>query len=448
MITSHDILSINNEEILYIYLDYNYEFAKMGSKDGKNGLVENIYSYMKNKKIRFDGTKVVVIVGTVLLGTVILANPVSASDRFGNSVNKEISHEVAAKISEGKVASKEEKASSNKQATENKNTTNNSAISSTNTNTNSKASTSSSNSSNNKSNTAPVDTSKSNTTNSNTNQTSNTESAPKPPVENKTMVSVSRSNGSVLNIELEEYLIGVVGAEMPASFSSEALKAQAVAARTYTLRAIQMGRKLTDTVSTQAYSDNNQLKALWGSGYDTYYNKIKNAVNDTKGQVVTYNGGLIDAVFHSTSNGHTESAKEVWGNDIAYLQSVNSPWDKDASSYLRSVDKEFNVVSNIFGLTINKDTEIQSINRNTSGRVSSITIDDKTYTGVDIRNLFGLRSTDFDMVFSEDKVTFTTRGYGHGVGMSQYGANGMANNGYSYKQILTHYYKGVSIIQK
>ena len=148
-------------------------------------------------------------------------------------------------------------------------------------------------------------------------------------------------------------------------------------------------------------------------------------------------------MFFSTSNGYTESAKEVFGYDIPYLQSVESSVDKETTPYLKTVEKETATLLNILGVT-NLDN-IEIVSRTSSGRVKEIKIDNKTYSGVELRNLLGLRSTDFDISVNGESVTITTRGYGHGVGMSQYGANKLANNGYSYSDIIHHYYQNVNI---
>lgn len=278
--------------------------------------------------------------------------------------------------------------------------------------------------------------------NNSTVKTEATAKVEQPTVKEETMVTVYRSNGTVITLTMNDYLIGVVGGEMPASFNIEALKAQAIVARTYALNRLKEGKTLTDTVSTQVYKDNTQLKNTWGSAYNTYYNKIKTAVTSTKDIVLTYNGQYIDAVYHSTSNGYTVDAIDVWGKDIPYLKSVNSSYDLSASSYLRETTKELSVLSSVLGLPI--DT-IEITKKDTHGRVQEVSINDTIYTGVEFRNLLGLRSTDFDISIENGIVTFVTRGYGHGVGMSQYGANGMANAGYSYKDILLHYYQGVTL---
>ena len=209
------------------------------------------------------------------------------------------------------------------------------------------------------------------------------------------------------------------------------------------MKSLQIGRKLTDSTSTQVYKDNNQLRNLWGKDYDRYYQRIYDAVTSTDNICVYYNGDYIDAVYHSTSNGYTEDAVNVWGNRIPYLQTVASTWDQNVSSYLKIITKEeFDIIS-ILGLD-NLD-EIQILERNNSGRVEKVQIGNKIFSGVELRNMLGLRSTDFEIIKDNNIITITTKGYGHGVGMSQYGAKGMAEQGYSYREILNHYYTNVNI---
>ena len=255
-------------------------------------------------------------------------------------------------------------------------------------------------------------------------------------------ITVYRKNGEIIELSMDDYLIGVVGAEMPASFDLEALKVQAIVSRTYALKSIESGRKLTDTVSTQVYLDNSELKSKWKSDYDKYYNKIKEAVLSTKNIAIYYNDKLIDAVFHATTNGKSEDSKYVWGSDIPYLKSVDSVWDKDTTPYLKTEVKDLDTVLSLLGVD-GFLYEILSVDD--SGRILEIKVANKTFSGVEFRNLLGLRSTDFDIEVSDNKITFTTRGYGHGVGLSQYGSNQMAKLGYKYDEIIRHYYTGVDV---
>lgn len=257
-------------------------------------------------------------------------------------------------------------------------------------------------------------------------------------------ITIYRKNGQVITLSIKDYLIGVVAAEMPASFNMEALKAQSILARTYLRRAQSVGKRLTDTVDTQRYIDTTEMKKLWGKSFDTYYFKIKSAVEATQDLVVTYQDSLIEAVYHSTSNGKTEDSSYVWGSSFSYLQPVSSTWDIKASGYFKSIEIDKNKFMNAFDIT---DTSyyVEILSRNASGRVEFIRIGDKVYTGIEVRSKLGLRSTDFDIYLKDNTVQVDTRGYGHGVGLSQYGANGMANEGYNYSQIIKHYYSGVEI---
>lgn len=261
-------------------------------------------------------------------------------------------------------------------------------------------------------------------------------------------IKLKLNTGETINIALEDYVIGVVGSEMPALFNSEALKAQSVAARTYALKKTSMGATLTATTSDQVYKTNDQLKAMWGNSYDTYYNKVKNAVLATKGEVMTYNGNYIDAVYFSTSNGRTEDPIYVWSYTQPYLKSVDSKWDIGTTFFNATKTISKSEISSKLGVNLTSISEITINSLTTGGRVNSITIAGKEFTGVQIRTLLGLRSADFTVSESGNNIVFTTKGWGHGVGMSQYGANGMANAGYSYSQILKHYYTGISIVKK
>ena len=266
---------------------------------------------------------------------------------------------------------------------------------------------------------------------------------------NNIMVKVKRSStGNIVKIPIEEYVIGVVAGEMPANFEMEALKSQAVASRTYVMKRIKKDNSydVTDSTTNQVYIDYDQMKKKWDNNYDTYLNKIKKAAKETNGEAVLYDNKLIDALFFSTSNGYTENSLDVFSSDLPYLVSVESKWDKKESPAFSSTNeftkKEF--LYNL-GLNIDSDIKIDNIVRTNSKRVKEITINNKKYTGREIRKIFGLKSTSFDIKLDNEKVTFNVNGFGHGVGLSQYGANGMEKEGYNYKQILTYYYKNCVI---
>lgn len=254
-------------------------------------------------------------------------------------------------------------------------------------------------------------------------------------------------NDEIINIDLENYVIGVVACEMPASFKDEALKAMAVAARTYALYKMKKNNKydLTATTKDQCYITIDEMKNKWKNNYDKYYNKIKKDVYSTEGEYLTYNGDVIIAFYFSISNGYTENVENVFSQKLDYLVSVDSSFD-NKYSYKES-EKEIKLKDFLNKLGI-KDTKIEkiSIERYNTGRVKTIKVNNKLFKGTNFRTKLGLRSTDFEIKYDTNKVYITTKGYGHGVGMSQYGANAMADLGYKYEDILKYYYTGVKIM--
>ena len=250
------------------------------------------------------------------------------------------------------------------------------------------------------------------------------------------------------NLNLEEYIIGVVAGEMPASFEMDALKAQAIAARSYALSKINTATTnydlLTD-VTNQVYITTSDMQEKWGSDYDYYYKRIKDAVLDTKDLIMEYNGEVISAYYFAMSNGYTEDVSLVFGENRDYLESVDSTWDENVKNFEVTISLSKEEFCNKLSLDCSNIT-IKNINRSKTNRVNNITINDHEYKGTEIRYLLNLRSTDFNIAIT-DKVTITTRGYGHGVGMSQYGANEMAKKGYTYKEILNYYYKDIDIVK-
>lgn len=247
-------------------------------------------------------------------------------------------------------------------------------------------------------------------------------------------------------INLEDYIVGVVAGEMPASFKDEALKAQAIASRTYAL--YKMNTKTTTydlvtDVSNQVYITEEEMAQKWGSDFNKYYLKIKNAVQSTKDMVMKYNGEVISSYYFSMSNGKTEDVSLVFGESSDYLKSVDSSWDKEIKSFEKKISVSKDEFCQKLNITCNA-ISIKDISKSASGRVKSIVINNKSFKGTDIRKLLGLRSTDFEITVS-DKIEITTKGYGHGVGMSQYGANEMAKEGATYEEILNHYYQNINI---
>ncbi|MGO4951188.1 stage II sporulation protein D [Paenibacillus sp. DRB1-1] len=274
------------------------------------------------------------------------------------------------------------------------------------------------------------------------------------------------STGRTETLPLEQYIVGVVAAEMPPSFEGEALKAQAIAARTFIARRLladdtsgaPAGADVTDTVKHQAYISKAKLTREWGhSGKSAELAKIQQAVRDTKDTIMVYEGKPITASFFSTSNGYTENSEDVWAKAVPYLRSVSSPWDKQlAPRYTETVTLSRQSVFDRLGLSrtaIAASTgggrmpEIRILSKTEGHRIKKIEVGGSIFTGPEIRNKLGLRSAEFTWKAEGDRIAITTYGYGHGVGMSQWGANGMAKEGHTATQILLHYYTGISFAQ-
>ena len=265
-------------------------------------------------------------------------------------------------------------------------------------------------------------------------------------------------DGVVLETNLEDYLFRVVAAEMPAAFESEALKAQAVAARTYTVSKLTVvspahphTHMCSDITCCQAYIAPEQARSNWGDHADFYEEKIRAAVAGTDGLVALYEGRTIDAVFHSSSAGATLDAVSVWGGDVPYLKSVSSPegaevpgWEQE-NVFTQEQARQL-IIARYPEATLPMAMEnwFTDWNRFSNGTVDHVTLGGITLRGTQIRSLFGLRSAAFT-IETGDTLRFLVRGYGHGVGMSQYGANAMAKNGADFTAIIQWYYTGVDV---
>lgn len=440
MIQNYEIKSINGEEILCLYLNYSYEFGDFFKSSNVLHIKDKVKQYLASMRIKFNGGKILFIVGGLGIASLFLT-PADMSDIHAlqatytsNSIIERIIdtdssfNDALVSVEEG-IQKEEDIVIDNIEHNES------SSVISTQEEVFEDGSVGG----------VKIEDLNSISDISTPQIDSSSVTTVEQPIVQEDLITVYRANGSVLQIPFEEYIVGVVAAEMPASFPLEALKAQAVVARTYAKQRLSKGLTLTDSVSTQVYKDESQLRTIWGSSYDIYYSKIKSAVTSTEGLSIYYGGQYIDAVYHSTSNGYTEDAKYVWGNFIPYLQSVSSPWDISASSYLHVDEKSEQVLLNVLGFSISEDTLVEVISRDPSGRVLQVQIGDSLYDGVTLRTILGLRSADFDLEVQNGNLVVTTRGYGHGVGMSQYGAAGMAREGYSFIDILKYYYTGVSI---
>lgn len=249
-------------------------------------------------------------------------------------------------------------------------------------------------------------------------------------------------------VNLEDYIVGVVAGEMPAAYELEALKAQAVAARTYMLDQLESQTYLHDTVKHQVYFDETQMRERWGEDFDKYYNKVKQAVMETEDEVIVYKGEIITPFYFSISNGYTENSEDYWEVESPYLKCVSSQWDLTAPNYEQVTEFELKSLRQIFNdSTLNKN-DFNILSYTEGGSVEEILVGDNIYTGREFREKLGLRSSDFSFNFKDNKVLITTYGYGHGVGMSQYGANQLAKMGKNYQEILQYYYQDVNIIEK
>lgn len=267
-------------------------------------------------------------------------------------------------------------------------------------------------------------------------------------------ITVFRSaTNTTESIPLEQYVIGVVASEMPADFELEALKAQALSARTYIVKAKlhadpDAENHITDTVLHQVYKSNDELRAIWGQNYEKNMNKIKTAVKETAGQILTYDDEPITASYFSTSNGRTENSEDYWSGALPYLKSVDSSWDIDTPKYITEIEMPVSEVEEKLGVKLPDQKEIGKVLERTAGnRIAKIEVNGKTFTGKEVREKLELRSSDFEWTRNGNQVMIQTKGFGHGVGMSQYGANGMAQEGHDYKEILAHYYQGTTIAE-
>ena len=275
----------------------------------------------------------------------------------------------------------------------------------------------------------------------------------------RVQVRVALGDGEVLTLPLDKYLWRGGAAERPASFEAEALKAQTVAARTYTLSKMERTVEAhpdadvcTDITCCQAYIDPADAAANWGENAQTYTDKIAAAVADTDGMAALFQGQPIQAVFFSSAAGRTVDAVEVWGNAVPYLTSVDSPEGDEVPNYHSTVTvplDEFK--SKLLAQYPQADLSgepagwFANLVPNSAGGVETVDIGGTTVGGGSLRTLFGLRSTSFTVSASADGVTFSVTGYGHGVGMSQYGANALAKEGKSYDEILKWYYTGIDV---
>jgi len=278
---------------------------------------------------------------------------------------------------------------------------------------------------------------------------------------NDTISVMSPSTGEINNVEMREYIIGCVAAEMPAKYHTEALKAQAVASYTYAKKTLEQNKKskkslfggadITDSPDThQAYISQDERKEKWGEKYEEYEKKISAAVDEVYGCYLTYNGETALAVYHSISAGSTQSAESLWGVEIPYLIGVESIGDRLSPDYIsvnKMSEKEFEEICKKNGVDTDKSGEnlVEKTEKDDDGYVLSVTVAGKEIAATKFREMFSLKSNCFDIGYDDGEYTITCKGHGHGAGMSQYGADYMARQGFSWREILAHYYTGTDI---
>lgn len=295
-----------------------------------------------------------------------------------------------------------------------------------------------------------------------TTEAETTTEAPEAPEEIDVLAVAS---GNVIKMDFVDYIIGVVAGEMPASYHEEALKAQAVAAYTYAIKTIYnersspspalKGASITDdSTKHQAYITLDRMKEKWGEYYDANYKKISAAVKAVFGEALTYNGQIANALFHSISSGKTEDARNIWGGSgQPYLVSVDSSGDVNAPNYSSVTvltEEQFKkVAKTIPSVKLSEKAKdwVGEVEKTAAGTVKSIVIGGVKLKGTEVRTYFGLRSPTFTITYKDGSFTIKTKGYGHGVGMSQYGADYMAKQGKTYKEILSHYYPGTELVK-
>lgn len=270
----------------------------------------------------------------------------------------------------------------------------------------------------------------------------------------ETFIVCNTETGENTEMSAEDYIFGVVAAEMPALYDEEALKAQAVAAYTYACyRKAENSEKsydiTNDHTTDQSYISEAEARERWGDNADTYAEKIKAAVKKTSGYMVTYEGKPALTVYHAISSGKTEAAENVWGKEYPYLVAADSTGDKLSPDYISVKTVSAEELTSAFSGEAEVSGEpadyFKDISKTDSGTVKTISFCGKELAGSKVRSLLDLRSTCFDVSFADGNFTFTVYGYGHGVGMSQYGADYMAKQGSNFKEILTCYYKGCKV---
>ena len=268
-------------------------------------------------------------------------------------------------------------------------------------------------------------------------------------ITNNTIRVKNEKTNQIITLPFEEYIKGVVAGEMPATFELEALKAQAVASRSYAMYQMTATKDkdydVLNTTANQVYLTDQELKNNWKNEYEQKINKINKAITETTGEYLTYKGQIVNAMFFSTSTGKTENSEEVFVSALPYLRSVDSKWDEASPVYTDTYTFDLKDFYSKLSLPYNENLKIEITAKTSTGRIKKLKINDQELNGRYFATKLSLRSNYFTITQNNDKITINTKGFGHGVGMSQYGANGMAKEGYKYDQILKHYYQNTEI---
>lgn len=257
------------------------------------------------------------------------------------------------------------------------------------------------------------------------------------------MIVLEKEDKSLQTMPLRDYLLGVLSSTILPTFPMESLKAQAIICRTYALKKMMEEHKIKGKNAFQIYHSMGYYKLLWGKDYSDYVERLTQAIDETKGQFLCYQDKLIEPVYHTVSNGRTEASDET--EKHPFLSSVASIWDLDCPIFMKTYEKTLEEVASRLNVSKDEVKEITILELTNTNRVKKVQVGSKTFTGKELMFLLGLPSTDISFVLNDEKIKFITRGIGDGVGLSQYGASGMAKSGFHYIQILFHYFPNTSI---
>lgn len=259
------------------------------------------------------------------------------------------------------------------------------------------------------------------------------------------IVFLEQKDHSIIQLSMEQYLLGVLASEILPSFHMETLKAQAVLCRTYAIKKMLQERRVQAVNENQIYRDPSFYKFIFMDQYETYIHRLKEAIKQTKGQYLAYEKQLIDPIFHSVGNGVTDLASSIGLENQPYLTNVVSAYDQNSPLFLKTTSQSFEQISKQLQIPKEQLKKIQILEVSPGKRIQKIKVGDQIFTGMQFVRLLGLNSNSFSLSIRDDKIEFTTHGLGHGVGLSQYGANEMAERGISYPQILSYYYPNTKL---